>query len=154
MPLASANWKVLLPAWRGFKGAGWESLARLASLGAAAASEAAVRRKAPVRAARLEPVKPAAAIFLGGRRGALAALVHLGIGIDRPARIGRGGAAEQLVGEAAVRILHRGAPVGVQAGANAGVGGLHLGVGKQHPLAIGIVALHLGRHGLGIGIAE
>src|SRR5947209_9110475 len=100
MPLARANWKVLLPTWRGLAGAGWDSLARLAALGAAAASETAVSSNRPASAAGLEPVKPAAAIFLGCRGRGLAALIHLGVGIDRPTRFGCGGGSEQLVGGA------------------------------------------------------
>src|SRR3954463_14707595 len=152
MPLASANWKVLLPTWRGLAGAGWDSLARLAAWGAAPASEAAAKSSTPVSAI-LEPVKPTAAVFLGFR-GRLAALVHLGIGIDGPARVGRGGGHQQLVGEAAVGILHRGALVGVQAGANARISLLHLGIGQQHFFAGRVIAPHTGGHGLRIGVAE
>src|SRR6185437_8160729 len=153
MPLASANWKVLLPTWRGLAGAGWLSLARLAALGAAAASEAAARRRMPASAI-LEPVKPTAAVFLGFGGGRLAALVHLGIGIDGPAGVGRGGGQQQLVGEAAVGILHRGALVGVQTGANARIGLLHLGIGQQHFFAGRVIAPHAGGHGPRIGVAE
>src|SRR5258705_9439761 len=126
MPLASANWKVLLPVWRGLTGAGWDSLARLADLvscatAGTAAHSAAVTQSAGKRA-NLEPVKPAAALFLfGGRR--LAALGDFGIGIDRPAGIGRGRGAEQAVGEIAIGILDGGALIRIQAGTNGGIAG-------------------------------
>src|SRR5690349_2742479 len=123
MPLARANWKVLLPTWRGLAGAGWLSLARLASLGAAAASEAAAHRKAPARRTDLQPVKPAAALFFGGRRRALAAFIHFGIGINRPAGVGSGSGIEQLVGKTTIGILHRRALIGIQPRTNARIGG-------------------------------
>src|ERR1700716_594366 len=103
MPLASANWKVLLPVWRGLTGAGWDSLARLAALSSCAAAGTAAHKAAVTqqvrKRARLEPVNPPAALFfLGSRR--LAALGDFGIGIDRLAGIARGGGTEDTVCEA------------------------------------------------------
>src|SRR3954468_12343721 len=138
MPLVSANWKVLLPVWRGLAGAGWDSLARLAAVSCCAAAghaQTAVVRKSERKKNRLEPVKPAAALFLLGLRRGFASLGDFGIGIDRLAGVRRGLAAQNTVGEAAVGILYRGALIGVQPGANDGIAVLHLGVGEQHPLA-------------------
>src|SRR5689334_23304986 len=98
MPLASANWKVLLPVWRGLAGSGWDSLARLADLVVAApcgkagpAAHSAAATQQALRAKRsLEPVKPAAARFLLGSRRRLAALGDFRIGIDRLAGVRRG----------------------------------------------------------------
>src|SRR5476649_974510 len=158
MPFCRANWKVLLPVWRGLTGAGWDSLARLAALFVCAGTGAAARDKAAISeaaqaAANLEPVKPAAALFfLGGRR--LLALGDFGVGIDRLAGIGCDAGAEDAVGEAAVGILDRGALIGIQPGADARIGPLHLGIGQQHLLAWRVIAAHAGGHGLGIGVGE
>src|SRR5690348_10280011 len=102
MPLASANWKVLLPVWRGLAGAGWDSLARLAALSSWAAAGKAAHSAVSIKAVRksLEPVKPAAARFFLGLYRRLAALGDFGIGIDRLAGIRRGRAGQQTVGEA------------------------------------------------------
>src|SRR4051812_34210355 len=117
MPFCKANWKVLLPVWRGLAGAGWDSLARLAELeiwadaGSAAHSAASTLVRKRVR---LKPVKPAAALcfFLGRGRG-LAALGDLDIAIDRLAGVTGSGAVQDTVGKAAIRILH-GALIGIQ----------------------------------------
>src|SRR5579859_3178052 len=146
MPLPSANWKVLLPVWRGLTGAGAESLARLSAALTGAAcppkgivTSSAAKRLAPAKRAVLEPVKPAAALcFLGSAR--LAALVDFGVGIDRPAIVGRDGTAQQTIGEAAIGILDGGALVGIEAGADAGIGIFGLGIGQEHLLAGRIVA--------------
>src|SRR4051812_49483373 len=154
MPLARANWKVLLPTWRGLAGAGWLSLARLASLGAAAANEAAVTSKAPARAAGLEPVKPAAAIFLGCRGRGLAPLIHFGVRIDGPARVGRGRGREQPIGEAAIGILYRGALVGVEAGPNGGIGPPGPWIWQKDLFALWGGCLYSRPPGLGVGLCE
>src|SRR3954468_16620744 len=139
MPLASANWKVLLPVWRGLTGAGWDSLARLADLSPCASASGAVAIRQTVQnAANLEPVKPAAALFfLGTRRRArlLAALGDFGIGVYRLAGVGRGAGIQHPVGEAAIGILHRGALVRVQADADGRIGALALGIGQQQLFA-------------------
>src|SRR5258707_614495 len=146
MPLASANWKVLLPVWRGLMGAGWDSLARLADLASCAAAGTAAHRAAVTQSAgkraNLEPVKPAAALFFLGTRRRLAALGDFGIGIDRPSSIGRGRGAEQAVGEVAIGILDRGALVRIQAGTNGGIAVLCLGIGQQQLFARREVAPH------------
>src|SRR5437762_4629940 len=106
MPFCSANWKVLLPLCRGLAGAGWDSLARLAALSCWAAAGIATPSTVAAQAARkrerLEPVKPAAALFFLGSHGLLAALGDFGVGIDRLAGVRGGRTAEQAVGEAAV----------------------------------------------------
>src|ERR1700710_1762643 len=143
MPFCSANWKVLLPVWRGLTGAGWDSLAR--SGAAVAAARPAISERTQT-AANLEPVKPAAALFFLGSRRLLAALGDFGIGIDRLAIVGRDGGAQDAVGEAAIGILDRGALVGIQAGADAGVGPLRLGIGQQQLLARRVIAPHAVGH--------
>src|ERR1700743_2304714 len=124
MPLARANWKVLLPVWRTLAGAGWDSLARLAELSSCTPAGAGIPNAAITQAApkSLEPVKPAAALFFLGPGGCrrLAALGDFGIGIHRLAVVGRGAGGQQAVGEAAVGILDRGTLGGIQAGAAGG----------------------------------
>src|ERR1700722_17281758 len=160
MPLPSANWNVLLPVWRGLTGAGAESLARLSAAltGAAFPASGAVISKAairpvPAKRADLEPVKPAAALFFLGR-ARLAALVDLGVGIHRLAIVGRGGAAQQTIGETAIGILDGGALIGIEADADAGVGRIDLGIGQEHLLAGRIIAAHARGHGRRVGCAR
>src|ERR1700744_1721013 len=143
MPLPSANWKVLLPVWRGLTGAGAESLARLSAALTVAAwppkdavTSKATIRPAPARRSDLEPVKPAAALFFLGS-GRLAALVHFRVGVDRLAIVGGGGACQQTVGEAAIGILDGGALVGIGAGGGARVGGIDLCIWQGNLLAPG-----------------
>src|ERR1019366_5900901 len=113
----------------------WNVCAAGADCGDDAAGMETAAASTTERIVALEPVKPAATAL------AVCAL---------RSRSRLGGTAQNAIREAGIGALHI-LLVGLQLGANGGIGALHARIGQEHLLARRVVALHLGRRGLGIG---
>ena len=119
----------------------WRGLARRRRRAAArrGADPAQTAVSATIAAAAiLEPVKPAAGFFLGGRRRLA------GLASARAERLPFRTRSVKLWSAAAAGC----AQSGLQFGADGGIGILRPGIGQQHALAQAEIAAHAGRHGL------